>query len=114
MFSSCLSYPEPAWLLTYLRNKKQALIALKQYAEFKGVRLSLPNFRVYDNIDFYVPTPEMVKRLVYRIRSPQLKAAVLISIETGASASEAAKGAALTVVRTTPWRSSAKIPCRLG
>jgi len=29
------------------RSKKQALIALKQYAEFKGVRLSLPNFRVY-------------------------------------------------------------------
>ncbi len=65
-----------------------ALLTVKQYAEYQGLPFPVVNFRVYDNREMYVPTPEMVKRVIYRIRKLELRAMVMIAVECGASASE--------------------------
>ena len=70
------------------KSKQCALEAVRQYAEFKGFKVEKPKFKAYDNRELYVPNPLMVKQLVYRIRSIELRAMVLIAVETGASASE--------------------------
>ena len=68
--------------------KELALETVRQYAEFIGLHIQKPRFKAYDNRELYVPNPSMVKQLIYRIRSLQLRTAVLIAVETGASASE--------------------------
>jgi integrase len=70
------------------KSKVLALTTLKQYADF--IKLPFPqiHFKAYDNKEMFVPSPEMVKQFIYRIRSLQLRTAVLIAVETGASASE--------------------------
>jgi len=70
------------------KSKAMALLTLRQYAEYQGLPVPTVNFRVYDNREMYVPTPEMVKQFIYRIRKLELRAMVMIAIETGASASE--------------------------
>ena len=70
------------------KSKQCALETVRQYAEFLGISLQKPCFKAYDNKELYVPNPSMVKQLIYRIRSLQLRTAVLIAVETGASASE--------------------------
>jgi len=70
------------------KNKQNAIDAICQYAEFLGVPVEKPKFKVYDNREMFVPNPEMVKRLIYRIRKLEVKARVLIAVETGATASE--------------------------
>jgi len=70
------------------KSKNNALDTVIQYAEFLGLHLEKPRFRVYQDQEMYVPDPEMVKKILYRITKPELKAMVMISIETGASASE--------------------------
>jgi integrase len=52
------------------------------------VSIDKPNFKAYQNAEMYVPSPEMVRQFVYRIRKPQLRAMVKIAVETGASAGE--------------------------
>jgi len=69
-------------------GKRLALDVVCQYAEFLGVPIEKPHFRVYDNRELFVPNPSMIKKLVYRIRNIKLRAAVLIAVETGASQSE--------------------------
>ncbi|MEM3713919.1 MAG: site-specific integrase [Nitrososphaeria archaeon] len=70
------------------KNKQNAIDAICQYAEFLGLPLEKPSFRAYDNREMFVPTPEMVKQFIYRIRKLEVKARVLIAVETGATASE--------------------------
>ncbi|MEM3797246.1 MAG: site-specific integrase [Candidatus Bathyarchaeia archaeon] len=69
-------------------TKEYALITVQQYSEFKGLKVPRPNFRAYKNTELYVPSPSMVKQLVYRIQSIKLRAMVLIAVETGATESE--------------------------
>jgi integrase len=70
------------------KSKTLALTTLKQYADF--IKLPFPqiNFKAYDNKEMFVPSPEMVKQFIYRIRKTQLKAMVLLCVETGGTASE--------------------------
>ena len=70
------------------KSKQCALTTLEQYAEFLGLPFKKPKFKVYDNRELYVPTPDMIKKLLYRIRNVKLRAMVLIAVETGASAGE--------------------------
>ncbi|MEM3551069.1 MAG: tyrosine-type recombinase/integrase [Candidatus Bathyarchaeia archaeon] len=70
------------------KSKECALEAVRQYAEFQGLKVQKPKYRAYKNRELYVPNPSMVKQLIYRIRSLQLRAAVIVAVETGASASE--------------------------
>ena len=70
------------------KSKECALETIRQYAEFLGLKVQKPKFRAYNNTELYVPTPSMVKQLIYRIRNLQFRACVLIAVETGASASE--------------------------
>ncbi|MEM2917416.1 MAG: site-specific integrase [Candidatus Bathyarchaeia archaeon] len=70
------------------KSKELALETVRQYAEFLGLNVQKPNFRAYNNIEWYVPTPSMIKQLVYRIRNIKLRAIVMLAIETGASAGE--------------------------
>jgi integrase len=70
------------------KSKSCALDVVCQYSEFMGLKIRRPAFRAYQNSELYVPTPDMVKRFVYRIRKIQVKAMVLLSVETGASAGE--------------------------
>ena len=69
-------------------SKRVALDVVCQYAEFLGIPIEKPRFRVYHNRELYVPSPEMVRQLIYRIRNVKLRAAVLIAVETGATLSE--------------------------
>ena len=69
-------------------TKRVALNTVYQYAEFLGTPIEKVPFRVYHNQETYVPTPEMIRKLVYRIVSLPLRVAVMIAIETGASLSE--------------------------
>ena len=68
--------------------KENALDVVCQYALFLGVPVERPNFRAYDNREMYVPNPEMVRQFLYRVRSPAVRARILIAVETGASAGE--------------------------
>lgn len=43
--------------------KKNALDVLADYAKFLGLPFDKPLFKVYDNREMYVPTPEMVKQV---------------------------------------------------
>jgi integrase len=70
------------------KSTAMALLTLRQYAEHMGLPFPTVKFRVYDNREMYVPTPEMVKQFIYRIRKLELRAMVMIAIGTGASASE--------------------------
>jgi integrase len=70
------------------KSKDLALETVYQFSEFLGKPVEKPVFRAYRNQEAYVPNPEMVRRLVDRIRSLEVKAQVLIAIECGASASE--------------------------
>ena len=72
----------------YDKSKNYALVTVKQFAEFKGYSIEKPKLKVYDNNVIFVPSPSMIRQLVYRIRSYKLKVAVMIAIETGASLSE--------------------------
>jgi integrase len=68
--------------------KENALGVVCQYAEFLGVSIRRPNFRAYDNREKFVPNPEMMRQFLYRVRSHEVRARILIAIETGASAGE--------------------------
>ena len=68
--------------------KENALDVVVQYAEFLNVSVSRPNFRAYDNRETYVPSPEMVRTFLYRVRSLEIRARIKIAVETGASAGE--------------------------
>ena len=70
------------------KTKESALDVVEQYAQYLGIKVRKPNFKAYDNREMYVPNPEMVKTFIYRVRSPSLRSAILIAIETSASASE--------------------------
>lgn len=70
------------------KSKALALKAVQQYAKFKGFQIDVPRLRVYDNAEVYVPSPQMIRQLTYRIRKIPLRSAVLLAVETGASASE--------------------------
>jgi hypothetical protein len=61
------------------KSKAMALSTLRQYAEYMELPFSTVNFRVYDNREMYVPTPEMVKQFIYRIRKLELRATVMIT-----------------------------------
>ena len=68
--------------------KRIALDVVCQYAEYLGRPIEKPKFKVYNDREFFVPNPEMVKQLVYRISGIRLKCAVRIAIETGATQGE--------------------------
>ena len=68
--------------------KSNALDVLVQYSDFLKIPYSRPSFRAYDNTEVYVPSPEMVKQFIYRVRSIPGRARILIAIETGASSGE--------------------------
>ena len=70
------------------KSKSNALDTVCQLSEYLGNPVKRPNFRVYQNSEMYVPTPEMVKQFTYRIRKLSLKAMVMVATETGASAGE--------------------------
>ena len=70
------------------KSKSNAIITIQQYAKFLEIPVPTVNFRAYDNREMYVPTPEMVKQFVYRIRKLSIRTMIMISIETGATASE--------------------------
>ena len=70
------------------KSKAYALETVRQYAEFLGLKVEKPKFRVYDNANIYVPTPDMVRQFIYRVRSVKNRAIILLAVETGATASE--------------------------
>jgi integrase len=70
------------------KSKELALETVRQYGEFLGLTIQKPNFKAYNNSEWYVPNPSMIKQLVYRIRNIKLRAMVMIAIETAASAGE--------------------------
>lgn len=41
--------------------KRLALDVVCQYAEFLGIHIEKPNFRVYDNRELYIPT-EVIRK----------------------------------------------------
>ena len=67
--------------------KSNALDAIYQYAEFIGVPVKKVKFRVFDNLEVYIPTPDMVKAFLYRV-TKTVRARILVAVETGASAGE--------------------------
>jgi len=69
-------------------TKEYGLITVQQYADYKGLKIPKPEFRVYHNSELYVPNPTMVKELIYRISNVKLRAMCLIAIETGATEGE--------------------------
>jgi len=69
-------------------SKEYALITIEQFSEFKGLKVPRPQFRAYNNQELFVPSPSMIKQLVYRIGNVKLRAMCMIAIETGASESE--------------------------
>jgi integrase len=71
------------------KSKSNSLDAITQYAEFKKISYTRPNFRAYNNEEMFVPNPDMVKQFVYRIRSIPVKSMILLSVETGCSSDEA-------------------------
>ena len=68
--------------------KDNALDAVYQYAEFVGLPIEPINFKVFDNREMYIPTPDMVKAFLYRV-SKKVRARILVAVETSASAGEA-------------------------
>ena len=68
--------------------KDNALDAVYQYAEFIGVSIDPVNFKVFDNREMYIPTPDMVKAFLYRV-TKKVRARILVAVETSASAGEA-------------------------
>jgi integrase len=70
------------------KSKDYMLRTVQQYAEFLGLKVSRPKFKVYDNTELYVPNPSMIKQLLYRISNVKLRAMCMVSIETGATESE--------------------------
>ncbi|MGB9856362.1 MAG: tyrosine-type recombinase/integrase [Caldisericum exile] len=70
------------------KSKDFMLRTIQQYAEFLGLKVSRPKFKVYDNREIYVPNPSMIKQLLYRISNVKLRAMCMIAIETGATESE--------------------------
>ena len=70
------------------KTKDYMLRTVQQYAEFLGLKVSRPKFKVYDNTELYIPNPTMIKQLIYRISNIKLRAMCLIAIETGATESE--------------------------
>ncbi len=71
------------------KSKSNCLDTIAQFAEYKGVSYTRPKFRPYDDREMYVPSPEMVKQFVYRVRSIAVRAMILLSVETGCSSGEA-------------------------
>ena len=69
-------------------TKENALDVVEQYAEYLNASFNRPNFRAYDNEEMYVPSPEMVKQFLYRVRNLNCRARIKIAVETGASAGE--------------------------
>jgi len=69
-------------------SKEYALITIEQFSEYKGFKVSRPRFRAYNNQELFVPSPSMIKQLLYRIGNVKLRAMCMIAIETGASESE--------------------------
>ncbi|MBS7609189.1 tyrosine-type recombinase/integrase [Candidatus Bathyarchaeota archaeon] len=70
------------------KSKVMALATLKQYAQFKGLPFPKVDFKAYGNVEPYVRTPEMVRHFIHRVRKPQLKAMIMLALETGATAFE--------------------------
>jgi integrase len=70
------------------KSKECAINAIAQYAKFQNVAYIRPAFKGYDNKEMYVPSPEMVRQFIYRVRSPHTKALIMLAIETGGSAGE--------------------------
>lgn len=70
------------------KSKAMALLVVQQYAEFMGLPVPKVNYKTYDNREVYVPNPQMIKQLVYRIRNVGLRGAVLLAVETGSCSSE--------------------------
>jgi integrase len=68
--------------------KRIALDVVCQYAEYLGKPIEKPRFKVYNDRELFVPNPEMVRQLVYRIGGVKLRSAVMIAIETGATQGE--------------------------
>jgi len=66
-------------------SKEYALITIEQFSEFKGLKVPRPQFRAYKNKELFVPSPSMIKQLIYRIGNVKLRAMCMIAIETGAS-----------------------------
>jgi integrase len=70
------------------RVKSNALDVITQYAEFLNVPYTRPNLRAYDNSEMYVPNPDIVKKVIYRVRSKSVRVRIMIAIETGGSSGE--------------------------
>jgi integrase len=67
--------------------KSNALDAVYQYAEFIGKPITPVKFRVFDNQEMYIPTPDMVKAFLYRV-TKVVRARIMVALETSASAGE--------------------------
>jgi len=67
--------------------KSNALDAIYQYAEFLGKPIENVKFRVFDNKETYIPTPDMTKAFLYRV-TKNVRTRILIAVETSASSGE--------------------------
>ncbi|MEM1515816.1 MAG: tyrosine-type recombinase/integrase [Candidatus Bathyarchaeia archaeon] len=70
------------------KSKAYALKTVEQYSGFIGKPVKAPKIRIYDDREMFVPSPDMVRRLIHRIRDVEVKAQCLIAVETGACESE--------------------------
>ncbi len=69
-------------------TKENALDVVEQYAEYLSIPFEKPPFKAYDNEEMYVPSPEMVKQFLYRVRNLNCRTRIKVAVETGASAGE--------------------------
>ncbi|MEM3693747.1 MAG: hypothetical protein QXI39_06990 [Candidatus Bathyarchaeia archaeon] len=70
------------------KAKVHALEVIRQYWEFQGIKVSKPQLRIYPSPEPYVPSPEMVRRLISRITCLRTKALIMLAIETGSTLGE--------------------------
>lgn len=67
------------------KSKSNCLDTIAPYAEYQGISYIRPKFRPYDDREMYVPSPDIVKQFLYRIRSIPVRAMILLPVENGCS-----------------------------
>ncbi|MEM3692446.1 MAG: tyrosine-type recombinase/integrase [Candidatus Bathyarchaeia archaeon] len=62
--------------------------AIKQFWMFQGIEVEKPTYKTYPLPEPYVPTPEMIRQLLARVRGTKIRACLMLASETGASLGE--------------------------
>jgi len=84
---------EPTEIIVFLNTttiKAKGVIrdAYQDYLKMRNIPINIPKYKNEYSGEVYVPNPNMVRSLLYRIHNVKVRTRVLIAIETGATASE--------------------------